>query len=75
MCITLHDEFNCGLCVWQNPRTTSLKFSVSYIKDTTKDSQGQTIDKTAPKQTKPNLTMRNPLFEMANSSSYMQGFK
>ena len=57
-------KLNRGLSVWQNHGTSSVKFTVSYEKYTTKDSKAKQLIKLY--QTKPNRTTRNPLFEMAH---------
>ena len=51
-------QLNRGLSVLQNRRTSSIKFSVSYEKDTTKDSRTRQLIKPWPTRTKP-LTNQN----------------
>ena len=60
-------KLNCGLSLFgKNQRTTSLKFSVSYEKETTKDSKVEQLIKT---ETKSNLTV-NLLFETAQCVAF-----
>ena len=51
----------------KNPRTSYLKFSVSYEKDATKDSEAKQLIKPWPTKTIPNENEPKPLFETEHS--------